>query len=275
MEFIEEINKVFSEYLHDSVEIINKRIDPDEHSLAKKELDDVVFKEYIASVFSIGITLREIAADNLMGIQRLLCNPVMTFAPFVLFRSLVEVSALSKWFMATSIDLRERVGRYFSYKNYSLTEEVKWLRSLGEDSKSTSILMKIEDVKKCAQDLGIEIIRMPLKTYLIKDMLDAESTYRLFSAIAHGQHWAFLRSSFKAVKTESEIYDGIKGGFLEKDIEPIGILYLCLFSLTYLINAETEQFKYYGWDEKPLTQLLFRATDQLKNITKNFNISVN
>jgi hypothetical protein len=282
LDFCGEINRIFDEYLEVTKSLINLKNDPELNSQANSELVDPIYKNHIASSIAMIISLREIAADNLMGIQRLLISPIMSFAPFVLFRGLVEVAALSLWFSSTSLNAKERTERYFIYRHDSLIQQIKFINSDENHEKTIEIQQNLEKLKNNAEAIGLNITtrhsdkiiikQMPKRIEIIKDMLDAESTYRLFSAISHGQHWAYFSSSFKKGQTNVEIYPGIKGGIIEKNIEPIALIYLCKLSIIYLTKSEIEQFKYFGWDTAQLIQLLHQLNTKIEKIVKLYNL---
>ena len=225
-----------------------------------------------------GIMLREVAADNFMGIQKVLTQPVMTFAPFVLFRGLMEMAALSIWLLSVKIEEIERTQRILTYRWYALNEELKYAHTTNDLKYISSVVNRINKLQQDAELVSILPVcdkkgitigygeRIPPRTVIINNCLNGESIYRLFSAISHGQSWAIIQSSFREQTSNIEVYEKVKGSILEKNINPIAYMFLCIKSIEYLTRAEKEQFLYWGWDEKPLLELESEMMLKLKVI---------
>lgn len=281
--FLVEINNVLDDYGEKSKNLINLFDSPCEKSQAKNELRCKKFSEHIASSISMIILLREIAFDNFFGIQRLFSEPLLTFAPYILFRGLLEAISLSLWFSSTKLSAMQRTERYLIYRHDSLIQQNKLFHSTGEMAKIDSNNAKLIEIEENSKELGLNLIRtkkgktsfikMPSKTQIINKTLDGEGIYRLFSAITHGQHWAIIASSFKKTKTDIDIYEGVKGGLIEKNIDPFAIIYLCILSLNYLSKGEIEQLNYFGWDSKPLVNLFDIERIKIIELSKLYNIN--
>ncbi|MBN2267387.1 MAG: hypothetical protein JW725_03550 [Candidatus Babeliaceae bacterium] len=282
--FSDDLMIIIEKYLNETKALINEKQDPEKESKAFIELELSKAKDLTASVFSLGVILREVAADNLLGIQRVLTEPVMSYAPFVLFRGLMEMTALSLWLMSTKIDNNTRVARYLRYKRYSLDEYRKYANSLGNQELIDYVTTRNVELSKVSSEFTVTISEyrllesedvqrdIPSRTAIIKECLDAEDKFRLFSGIAHGQHWAIIQSCFKKTEVGTEIYEGVKGGLLEKSIPLPAYIFLCLFSITYLTKCEIEQFDMYGWDSQKLKNIEQKSTSDIGGIVKKYNI---
>lgn len=284
MDYSDALMEIIRTYIEKSKSIINAREQPDENSQAKTELRIEAYKDYIAYALSIGIVLREVAVDNLLGIQRVLTQPIMSFAPFVLLRGLIEMSAMSIWFHSIGINEIERTKRILTYRNYALQEELKHAHCVNDQELSRKILEKLQKLEEKASLIFVEAkrnikneiigygISMPTKTQIIKECLDAEAYYRYFSAISHGQPWAMIQSSFKEQKSKVMVFEDVQGSIMEKNISPISYFFLCQKSIEFLTKAEIEQFKYYGWDEKPLVHLELEMRLLFRKVNKTYKV---
>ena len=285
-DFSKDMAQVFKNYFKVSKKIINKTAKLKDSSQASLELEQKGFSEFISSAISISIILRELAADSLFGIQRALQKPLMSYAPFVLYRNLVELASYGYWMISTDINQRTRTERYMSYKYDSLVEKIKFLRSTGDLEEVTVIEEGLRSFVKKAESLELKVAKnkhdkvigfgrmMPSSTELVNSFTENDSTYKIFSAVAHGKHWAIINSSFKVKKPNIYVFKGIRGGILEKNVDPIAIIYLCLFSIKSMTKLVAEQFKFFGWDEQPLLDLEKSIKIELMDITKKYNISI-
>ncbi len=284
--FCNDLLMVFNNYIEKSKVIINTKEQPEKNSQAKYELQNETYKDHVASAIAMGVVLREVAADNLMGIQRVLTEPIMTFAPFVLYRNLIEMSAMSIWFLSTGIHEVERTKRILTYRNEALKEELKYSHSINDQELAAKVSERIQKLQEKAVAISIDPKRnikneilgygivMPSRTEVIKDSLGDESVYRLFSAVSHGQLWAIIQSSFRKNSSDIYIFENVKGGVLEKNISPLSLIYLCFFSIEYVTKAEIEQFKLFGWDERPLMQLDLEIKMNLEQISQAYKIEL-
>lgn len=285
-DFCNQINSVIASYLDHYATLVNKINMPIDGSKATQELNDPIYSTHVASAYSWSLVLQEIALDNLEGIKRTLTEPLLTYAPFVLFRGLLEVSAISVWLGSTTVNSMKRAERFFIFRNNSLTQQKKFYNSINDSNNIKIIEEKIDQMIVNAQSKGLfdilhkkgerlVIVDLPSSTELIKNIFDAEDTYRLFSAIAHGKHWAVILSSFNTVEKNIEIYKGIKGGRLEKDISPLFMLYVVRYSLLYLGKSLIERYKLFGYNPDSVIQLFEKSSQDIKSIAIAYEIPIN
>jgi hypothetical protein len=104
---------------------------------------------------------------------------------------------------------------------------------------------------------------MPSITKIVNDVFQKEVDYRMLSAVVHGHLWALQVFSLKVVKKNQEIYPGVKGGYLEKNLEYSHISFLCVEAVTSLSQAALMKFKLFGFDIKQMASAYHDAIKQI------------
>ena len=153
-----------------------------------------------------------VAGDNTFAIVRALTQPVMTVAPWVLARAVLESASVAAWLLDPKIDASTRVSRSMSLRLKHLRDEVTYARSAlarhpGADKDFTKAIeegnRRIDGLPSVAQKRSIspghdkkgKLIGFPDATPASTDLADnlgEGDTYRLLSALAHGRSWAIM-----------------------------------------------------------------------------------
>jgi hypothetical protein len=210
--------------------------------------------------------LIEVAADHLIAVTKTLTEPAQTVAPWTTARAVLEASALSCWLLDTKITARVRVGRSLSFRYEGLIQQKKFVKAIGHRVKTADVNLRIEEVEAMAESIGFAKLRsnksnrtgigqiMPSVTEIIRDTLQEEANYRLFSAMAHAHPWAYTQLSFK--KAGETGFMNNKVFFMEKHIPLEAVLLLCGFVARCLAQPIKHQCELYGWNTARLNVIL-------------------
>jgi len=252
---------------------------PAPNSQADLELASFSRRESVATAYSQSGMLFEAAADYSMALVKTLTPPAMTIAPWGITRSAMEMSALATWLWDTKIHAYQRVQRSLAFWHKGLIDELKLAKKSGGFLDPKKVVARINYVEHIALELGIGNIvnkrgrkefvfkkEMPTNTEVITDMLNKEQEYRLLSAMTHGRNWALQSLGFETVKIDQTIFEGVKGGHLEKKLNFSSINYLCTSALTSLASPILMKFKLYGWNARTMTILIKRNQDELAKL---------
>jgi len=264
---LSEITNALKRFQLDSNDYVNSyEVTPIIPSLASNELSTFSKPELIESAISQGGTLIEVAADHLMAFQMTIQEPVQTIAPYTSVRSLMEASAIAAWLLDPDIDAKERLQRSFAFRYEGLVQQIKFGQVSNRET--DNIKARINAIEGKAVALGYAKLNnkkgkrigvaqiMPSVTEIIGSMLDEESNYRLFSAIAHGHMWALQQSSFRIIR-DSE------GAALEKSLELFMIEYLSIHSISSFARPLWFKSRLFGWDLAILADILNSVSDVL------------
>jgi len=191
----------------------------------------------------------------------------------------MEMSALATWLWDIKIHAYQRVQRSLAFWHKGLIDELKLAKKSGGFLDPKKVVARINYVEHIALELGIGNIvnkrgrkefvfkkEMPTNTEVITDMLNKEQEYRLLSAMTHGRNWALQSLGFETVKIDQTIFEGVKGGHLEKKLNFSSINYLCTSALTSLASPILMKFKLYGWNARTMTILIKRNQDELAKL---------
>lgn len=244
------------------------REQPDSNSLAARELHTFQDQESVRTAYSQGGLLIEVAADHLMAFTRLATEPVQTIAPWTCVRGVIESCALATWLLDPSLDVRMRLQRSFAFRFEGLSQQVKCLRTVGDQADIKKALQRIDDVERKALGLGFSRVenrrgerigiaqRMPSITDVVSFTLEEEFAYRLLSAMAHAHPWALQQLSFRRVDDDTDIK-------LTKSVEPVVIAYLCEKSARAFSKSIWHKAQLFGWDMERLGNILDATFDNL------------
>ncbi len=224
--------------------------DPMSGSVASNELT-THFADHAKSAYAQGTALIEIAADQLSGLIRAFVEPVLTLAPWTNARAVLEATSISLWLLDNSIDVSERVRRSYAFRCEGLNQQVKFLRSAklpqltDAEARLSNVLdqARREGIETTLNEAGksIDLSRpMPSITDLVRDQLDDEPSYRLFSAVTHQHLWAIQQLGFKTIQNAS-------GVFLQKSVRFSSILYLFNVTLRALRKPLECKCRIFGW----------------------------
>jgi hypothetical protein len=245
---------------------------PASNSQALQEQSSFPNKMLIADVHSKGILSIESAADHFMGFAYCLTPPANIYAPLTCVRAVLESSALAAWFLDPKIDAKERVGRDFAFRYVGFEQQIKICRINNEQTKIDQLEQRIIKVEQDATDLGypqvlnskkrrIGIAKlMPSITDLIRDALDQEFAYRLFSGVAHGHTWALLRMGL--IETDGQ--NSVEQHTFEKHLNLSILLFTTNIAITSMARVLLYLCKLYGWNLKEVENLLDTTYTRLK-----------
>ena len=157
--------------------------------------------------------LIEVAADQLMAFAKTLESPPQSIDPWTCTRAILESAALAGWLLDPSINARTRIERSLAFRYDGFSEEIKFLRAIGNESSAARVIMKIEKLERLASELGFLPLRntkgerigigqrMNSVTDIVKSVLNEEAFYRLCSAVINGQIGALQGLSFRRLDT--------------------------------------------------------------------------
>jgi len=215
-----------------------------------------------------------VAGDSMGALERALTEPVTTFAPWVLGRSVLESASVALWLLDLEIDPKTRISRSMSLRLSHLVDEAKYARSALERHPEAAeyfkqagpdVKRRIRGLVKQAEKLEIfvkrdkneRLIGFGAGTPSVTELADTcgeAATYRMLSAAAHGRTWAQLALSLRRIK-------GALG--VEQHLSVESALFLIVSSVQWFARAVWNYFVLNGWDIKRLQLVLEAAYDQV------------
>lgn len=249
---------------------------PSPNSKAALELRTFQRPESVATAFSQGAVLIEVAADQLMAFIKTVSQPAQSIAPWTCTRALIESAALAAWLLDPTLDIRTRVQRSFAFRYEGLSQQVKYAHAARINADLAS--QRIDQVEGVALGLGFSRVenrqrerigiaqQMPSITDLVNQTLDEKKTYRLLSAVAHAHPWALQQLSFQRIYGESlqfpdSITDGENAHPMEKSLSTLSVAFLCLKSAYVFARPVWFRCLLLGWDSERLRSILNNAFD--------------
>lgn len=175
---------------------------------------EAIDHEAIRTILSLAWLAIMSASDHMTALERALCAPVLSFAPWTIARTILEASAQSSWICDPQISPEERLSRVLVLRLSDVTDQVRFVKSMtsidgvqfpensvaDQDSKK-----RRSEIIKRARDYGIPIktgkkgdvtkigpTPVLIKTTdLVMQAFDqaAASDYRLLSGVEH-QHFS-------------------------------------------------------------------------------------
>jgi len=227
----------------------------------------------LVTAYSQGTSLIEVAADHLIALTRTLTEPAQGIAPWTIARAVLETSALSCWLLDTKITSHLRVGRSLALRYEGFVQQTKFGQALALPIETANVNVRIEEVEATAESIGFTRLRngkgkrtgigqvMPSVTEIIRDTLNEEAHYRLFSAMAHAHHWAFSQLSFK--KAGEADFQENKVLLMEKNLPIEAVLWLCGNVARYFAQPTKCWSELYGWDLAQLNVILDDAFHEI------------
>jgi hypothetical protein len=218
-----------------------------------------------------------VAGDNMFAIGRALTEPVLTVAPWVLARAVLESASVAAWLLDPKIDARTRVSRSMSLRLKHLRDELTYVRSaldrrpVAKQALTVAIPTvenQINGLSMVAQKRGITLRQdsrgnligfpdaVPAFTVLADNLGEAD-TYRLLSGLAHGRSWAVM-----ALATRSA---GVVAGvpMIEQNLSANSALFIISAAAEWFSKPVWNYVLLNGWDLGRLTGVLEEAYDQL------------
>jgi hypothetical protein len=231
-------------------------LDPNSNSIAANELQNFKRPKSVFTAYSQGGSLIDIAADHLIAFTKTITEPAQSIAPWTITRSVLEASALSSWLLDPKIKTHERVKRSLALRYEGLSQQAKFLQSIGQ---STEIIKKrIDEIEIMAEELGFPKLRnkedertgigkvMPNVTEIIRDTLNEESNFRLYSAMAHSHSWAYTQLSYR--KVDEGISQESDTVLVEKHLSLELVWVLCGSVARYFSQPIRYKCELYGFD---------------------------
>jgi hypothetical protein len=226
--------------------------DPMPGSIAAKELATPGGAEHLKSAYSQGSLLIEAAADQLAAFVRGITQPVLAIAPWTNARGVLETAAISVWLLDDHVEVNERIRRSYAFRCEGLAEQVKFSRAAGNPTDTDKAERRLDRVLNQAKTEGVgtrnddngKLLRlskpMPSVTELVRDHLNDEPSYRLFSAMTHAHLWALQQLAFKKIDSQKSL-------FLEKSLSIEAVGYLASTGLKAFRKPIECKCRLFGW----------------------------
>ena len=218
-----------------------------------------------------------VAGDNTFAIERALTEPVMTVAPWVLARAVLESASVAAWLLDPKIDASTRVSRSMSLRLKHLRDELTYARSAlvehpeaDEDFTKAiaAVELRINGLPMIAQKRGItpghdkkgKLIGFPDAVPGFTDLADAlgeGDTYRLLSGLAHGRSWAILPLAMR----NAGVVTGVP--IVEQDLSANSAIFIMSAVAEWFSKPAWNYVLLNGWDLGRLERILEEAYDRL------------
>ena len=215
------------------------------------------------------------AADNIFALQRVLTEPMMSFAPWVLGRAVLEATATASWLLDPSAELTTRICRSMSLRLRQLQDQATFGRQAVKEKwgppeqvrgVAGHVQGRVQALRADADKLGVvaKVDRngrligfgegVPSATALAERFGEG-ATYRILSGLTHGAFWAQLALAVRKSQGDRPA--------VEQHMTPQGVLFLVIKSTDWFAKPVWEYFRYSGWDSAPLVSEFERAYDGL------------
>jgi hypothetical protein len=212
--------------------------------------------------------------DHMCALERALTQPVMTFAPWSLARSVLEAASVASWLLDPDLDVKARISRSMTLRLSHLRHEATFVRVAQQQhpeareqfSKAIPLVeRRIRGLVTQAERLKLAVkldknnkptaigARMPTATDLA-GLLGEGPLYRLFSAAAHGRTWAQLGLSLKRSGGKQAV---------SQHLTVEQALFAILNSVEWFSRPAWNYFMLWGFDLGRLSSALESAYDQL------------
>lgn len=253
-----------------------QQLEPNADSLASTELQGFQRPESLLTAYSQGSLLIEVAADHLIGFIKALTEPAQSIAPWTIARAVLEASALSSWLLDAKIDAHTRIKRSFAFRYEGLIQQKKFIQVSGLKTEVANVNKRIGEVEELAESLGFVKLRndkgmrtgvaqiMPSVTEIIRDTFDEESNYRLYSAMTHAHHWAYVQLGFR--KAGKDVSHENKVFLMEKYLSFNAIWWLCSNVIRYFAKPIKYKCELFGWDLQQLNNTIENVYQEIGNL---------
>ena len=239
-------------------------------SLADKEVASFPGTEAVASAFSQAFIAITVAGEHIAALDRVLSEPVMTFAPWTALRMVLEASATALWLLDKDISANERVTRSMALRYEHIQDALRFLRDdpkYPEDIQAIILALeqRLLDIENTAKVRKINLKHdrkqrvvgvgngVPRVVDLCRLTLGEGWKYRLLSGVAHGRSWAQLTLGFRRV-------EGVKA--LTQHLDPLNAVGVMVDAITWFSRAVWAYFYLAGWDLERLKSILEGQYDQ-------------
>ena len=176
----------------------------------------------------------------------------------------METSSFAAWLSDSSIDLPERKKRVLQFRFGALVEQKKCAES---DASKTEIQRRIDSLGVECSTNGIEVKTnnlgsvtglkpaKPGATQMIENELGMATTYRVLSAVAHGQPWALQQLCHTEV--DPSAYGRTKDRpALSSHMEPVSVAFLAVTCAKATATAFWSYSKFMGWPELAIRNMI-------------------
>ena len=225
--------------------------------------------------------LIESGGEHMTAFVKTITNPVEPIACWTCVRAMLEPCARAAWLMDPAIDVDERTKRTFAIRFVGMEQELKFARATGQPGQA-EMRNRIAEVERDASALGYPKlrarknknrrtgigVRMPAATQIVREILDEEGAYRIFSAVTHGQTGTIRQLSYDRVSGNgpSVRIGKVKAVPFQKTVRPDHMAYLGLIAAKAFAKPVWYEFTYAGWDRDPLRELLEATFDLLRAV---------
>lgn len=238
-------------------------------------------KQSLDTAWSISLMLIDSGEEHLMAFVKTITAPILPIACWTCVRSMLEPCARAAWMLDPTIDGETRIQRTFAVQFAGMSQDLKFTRAMNQPKQvQDKIKRKIAKVELNALDLGFPKLRdrrkkkrivgigvkMPTATDMVKEVLDEEAAYRIFSAVSHGQAGTIRQLSFAPVSRNGLTVQmgGSPARAFKKTVNPDLMAWLGLIAAGAFARPIWYQFKYAGWDTGPLRKQLEATFDRTR-----------
>lgn len=243
-------------------------------SLAAKEATSFPGSEALATAYTQASLAILVAGDHLAAIDRVLTEPVMTFAPWTALRAVLESSATSLWLLEKGISAEERVTRSMALRyQHLLDAKTFWREAVGRDSEDRDRIrtatqhvdQRLRNIESTAKARNIKLKHdgrdrvigigdgVPDLVVLIERTLGERQMFRLLSGLAHGRTWVQLALSLRRVA-------GVKA--VTQHLDPIAATNVMIDAIIWFSRAVWAYFDLTGRDLDALKKIMEQQYDQ-------------
>ena len=223
---------------------------------------------------TISLMLIESGGEHMTAFIKTITEPMEPIACWTCIRSMLEPCARAAWMLDPSIDADTRIKRTFAVRYDGMEQDLKFARTMNQPRQDQDkIKDRIAEVERDAVVLGYPKLRnrknmrmgigvkMPLATEIVREILDEEGAFRIFSAVSHGQTGTIRELSFAPVSDASstvQLGGGAATAF-KKTVDPDRMAWLALIAANAFARPVWYEFTYNGWDRGSL-RVVFDAT---------------
>lgn len=243
------------------------------------ELSAAKRRESLSTARSIAAMLFESGGEHMMAFVNSIRAPMLPIACWTCIRSMLEPCARAAWMLEPGIGAETRIQRTFAIRFDGMDQDLRFARAMHQPPKEQdNIKKRIEDVERDAVGLGYPKLRdkrnrrigigmkMPLATEIVREVLDEEGAYRIFSAMEHGQTGTIRQLSYAAVSSSDPPLQvgGVPATPFHKVVDPNHMAWLGVIAAKAFARSAWNEFTYAGWDRTPLRRLFDKTFNLLE-----------
>ena len=238
-------------------------------SLADKEAASFPDPEAVATAFSQAFIAIIVGGDHIAALDRVLSEPVMTFAPWTSLRMVLESSSTALWLLDKDISAKERVTRSMALRYEHVQDQLRFVRDDPKHKEDVqTIILAVEhqllNIQNAAEERNINLKSdrngrvigvgngVPSVIDLCRLTLGEGWTYRLLSGVAHGRTWASLALGLRRV-------EGVNA--VTQHLDPLKAALVIVDGITWFSRAVWAYSDLAGWDMERLKGVLEEQYD--------------